>query len=461
MDDLEKKYPQYFEIINIVNRNLTAYNGIDALIENDYLIKSESYNIEKRYNKRKMLAINFELTQYIATEFSSFLSSSLSTTKYESVLQNDKLFNNFINDCNKRGESIYDFLNSAQELSLVTGFLGILISSTNQESYSLFDQQEKNIYPVLKLILPHAIYDFTFDYYGLSYLKLKLSETKIIEYYRNEIIEWTILDKNTSYIKHDNLLGIIPFIFMQAKKNPLFDGLGIPILSNSARVDITILNEMSWLINQIEYASFPIPIIPPVPEGQNASIKVGPDIPQVFQALQGLDGKSTWEHIKWLKPEISQSVDAIIKKIDWMINKLLVTMRLSSVVSTSLSQSARSGESLEREMDHLNGLLTSLNNNKIQALYNIIYIYCKFFDHLKDIDIQESVNVETKTKFNVADLLSNINDHISLLLATNSTTLKEIVVTRLINKLYQKKDKSEVIKKINQELIESEDNLGN
>lgn len=475
--DLTKTHPLYNQNIGEWSFLLAAYEGTRQLIELGYINRHERES-EQNWLRRQEEAYGFGYTKSVVDLFNFYLFKKEVKRMIPDGLKKDPSWMAFREDCNLEGDEIDTFLTDSGKQSNICGHVGILVDKPSREMENKQQEKDAGIYPYVAMYYPDAILDWKFekdenDRPYLSYLKLRddpdgdTSKRARHEYrcwYEDHFEVWETPDleetENPESVEAElinigiNPLGEIPFVWlynMKGRQKPI----GISDVHEVARIDASILRNLSGGEEVIYYAAFPMMMKPGKvgggPAGDGA-IPPGTDDETGVTAVLEFDPDHPESKPEWLEPAVSEAIDAILKWIERKVAEIYRAVNAGGMAGMEVSTVAKSGAALQAEFQLLNAHLVKKAINLEKAEDRIDYFWLKWEGmdkHYKDIE-----NTRERT-YDVEDLHSDLENIMTSITIVHSDTFRKKAEKRVARQVIPSIE-DEDLKDIDKEIDEYE-----
>lgn len=442
IEQLQSTHELHQRFKNEWNFLYAAYEGTRELVNLGYLVKNERETPEN-YTKRKEQAYGFDYTQSVVDVLNFYLFKKPVKRNLPEKVENDSLYKMFSKDCDLENNNIDEFLTEISRLASIMGMVGVLVDKSSQELDSRQQQIDEKVYPYLCSFFPQAILDWEikrneFGRPTLTMIKLLQDDDRYVIWYEDQFEIWEVpLDEQGRPLEsthkaqlvnaqsHD--LGLVPFVFVinkKWKKRPI----GKSDVSDIARIDVSIIRNLSQGEEVIDYSAFPM-MRKPFQEGRpDGSVDKSDDVGPT--AVLGFDPDNPDSKPDWLESEAASALTAIQA---WILNKVAEIYRSSNIggmAATEISTAPKSGTALQAEFQMLNSALVrkAVTLEKVESqIYNLFYLW-EFRDQVK-IYLEETT-VERERSYDVEDLANDLE---------NILTAKTIVMSKTFDAVLQKK----------------------
>jgi len=419
-----------------------AYEGTRALIAAGQLVRHERETPEN-YDKRCDQAFGFNYTQSIVDVLNFYLFKKSVKRTLPVKIQDDAIWAMFEGDCNMERDGVDEYLAEVSRLASIMGMVGILVDKAGKQLDSRAEQIKYKVHPYFATFFPQNILDWEYakDEYGrpfLSMLKLLQDDDTYLIWYPDQFETWKVPVNEkgeplsnqqkaefVSALTHP--LGKIPFTFVinkKWKKKPI----GKSDVSDIARIDVSIIRNLSQGEEIIDYQAFPMmrkPFKEARPDQQtDQSDEVGPT------AVLGFDPDNPDSKPDWLESEVSDPLDAIKNWIVQKISEIYRTSNIGGMQSTEGSNQVESGVALQTRFQMLNSSLVrkAIILEKVEfRLYEFFYLW-EYPDKIETY--LDETKIERDRTYDVENLTEDLE---------NIITSKTIVKSKTFDGLLQKK----------------------
>ena len=459
-----------------------AYNGAKDLVAYGAIIQHERES-NVNYDRRIDEAYGFSYSRSIVDLFNFYLFKEI-VKRDLGKLAEDDLWNLFVRDCNLDADDFDEFLLSAGRAASVQGQCGILVDRPNIDTDTRADDIDKKIYPYVSLYKSLAILDWRYerDEFNrpiLAYLKLKDDDDlyRIWTLDKWEVWEEPDLESGVSTATYTrtspsspeaqfigkkrtgkgqarllfsgaNTLNEIPWIWLYNSKTSE-RGVGYPDISDIARIDASIMRNLSEIEEIITFGAFPMMVKPYGGQGQSGlqGDQVG------ITALLEFDPEHPESKPSWLEAAVAEPIDAILKVIAKKVEEIYRTSNAGGMASMEISSQAKSGTALKAEFQLLNAKLVAKGVLLEKAEMEIIRFWLAWQNQkewFKDIGIERAETYEVE---NLAQNLENILTSKSIV--TSSELFKKKIEKKTV-RLMLSGETDEVFAEIDKEIDDYE-----
>jgi len=418
---------------------IAAYEGTEALLDWGVLERHERES-QKNYEARLREACGFEYSGSIVDLFNFYLFQK-EAVRDLGALANDQQWQLFMDDCDLYGTDWDTWLVDQHKYASIYGHIGILVDKPNISRSSKAEELAEGIYPYVAAYHPPAIWDWRYERSetgrpNLSYLKLQDEDGKIRIWRRDSWEVWVIEEeiknnqKRTYPRKIDegpNPLGEIPFVWLINTKSR-HRNIGVSDIKGVARIDASILRNLSHGEEVIKYSAFPMMRKPMRPAGVESGEEdvVGPT------GVLEFDPNNPESKPDWLEAKTGEPIDAILKWIERKVAEIYRSVNAGGLNATETSKAAKSGVALREEFQLLNAKLVAKANNLEEAERSVIWWWLKWQG--KE-DLYDKITISRPKDFSVEDLAADLENALSAkTLVASQKFQKELMktITRLV-----------------------------
>jgi hypothetical protein len=424
---------------------MASYEGAKELVRLGYLRQNERES-DTNYARRKSEAYGFSYSKSVVDLFNFYLFKK-PVKRDMATLKGDELWTAFMKDCNLYGDDFDNFLTEQGRYASIEGHMGILVDKASVTFENRKEQLEQGVYPYVASYFPTAILDWEYKRDDnnrpyLAYLKLlDDSDEDVVQYrlwWTDHFEVWEIpLETDDQKIKDDsdalmvlegdNPIGEIPFVWLQnlrSKKRPI----GMSDIHDVARIDVSILSNLSEGEEVITYAAFPMmrkPMKESHPDG--AQVPAKEDHAAVTAILE-FDPNHPESKPDWLEAKVAEPIDAILGWIARKVQEIYRAVNAGGMASTEISTEAKSGAALKAEFQLLNANLVRKATNLEKAEEQIIEYWLRW-EEQDYKNIIADISIERSRTYDVENLASDLE---------NALTAQTIVKSKKFNEAIQK-----------------------
>jgi len=434
--ELDKKHDLYTKYEADWTFHRAAFEGTEALVDGDYFTQHERES-DENYERRKTLAISFCLSEAIIELFVQYLFAKDAVRDY-GRLDADTLFERFLDDADFFETDFDAFLKDSARWASVFGHVGILVDKPAGDAVTRKDELEAGLYPYCSRYFPDAIYDWTFERqasgrFALTYLKLLDEDGKYRIWYADRWEVWRNDEDDPEPVLEAtgaNPLKEIPFVWLYSSKRPDERGVGVSDIREIARIDVSLMENLSQGEEIINYAAFPMMRMPFLRAGAEDEEEVSPT------AILEFDPDLPDSRPDWLEAKVRDPLDAIA---DWMDRKIQHTYRSAhaSSVAGVEDQAAKSGIALKREFMELGAKLSKKSRLLEHAERSIV----RFWGRWQSIENAEA-SIEYPREFDIEDLEADLQ---------NMLTGKALVISQTFHRALSKRAARRILPGLDQQ----------
>ena len=241
---------------------IDAYEGKGGFLDGSYLIPHPRESKEK-LKKRKELAT---YPNYVKKVVDSYLSHLFKKSPIRSIETQEYL--EFIQNVDKQGTYIDDFMRRRFKLAMITGTVYIIVDKPPGKAKTKLEEKKLGLRPYLAVRTPSQLYKYTLDSYGIlssiTFIEKQPDGTTIYRYFDTE--KWVIsTDPEQKEIegegKHN--LGVVPVVPLHST-DPLLptEIKATPWILDIANLNFDLYNARSELRELLRNQTFSIFTIP-------------------------------------------------------------------------------------------------------------------------------------------------------------------------------------------------------
>ena len=376
-----------------------SYTGLGGYKDGSYLIRHKRESDEK-YERRKKLAYYPNFVKKIVDTFTAQIFKKPPQRKLT------KEYELFVNDVDRKGTYIDDFMRRAFKLSLIFGTVFIIVDKPSQVAKTKQEEIEKKLLPYATIRLPWQIEEYELDEYG-NLKRIVFSEKKGKKReLTNEVLR--VLDENDKVIlERENPLEVLPVVVLRTSDQLLYEELfSEPFIYTIAQLNFELYNLISEIREILRNITFPV-LTYPVRSIESFSQK---------EIIVGTENALLYEPETGGKPDFvappPAPVEVYLEYLNKVIEQIYRTVNLEFVLG---SQTQKSGVALEFEFQNLNTLLSMFAMNLEKAEYEIANIVSKWhgkekyegtIDYRKDFSFRD---VERELKILLDSLSAGIS----------------------------------------------------
>jgi hypothetical protein len=426
-----------------------AYEGTRELIRLGYL-KQHERETEENYKRRCDQAYGFNYTQSVVDILNFYLHKKPVKRQYPSSMEKDVLFNAYLLNSNLSGDSLDEFFSEQSRLASIGGHIGLLVDKPNVTLSSKSEQLENLIYPYVSSYLPPNILDWEYSRDEVTG-KLKLTMVKLLEedgryliWYPEVVQAWELEDSESLpgeskqllndraaklVLDKEHKLGEIPFVFLTNKKGRIRP-IGRSDVSDIARIDVSIIRNLSQGEEIIDYTAFPM-MRKPAKEMRPDKTLTSQDDDVGPTAVLSFDPDNPNSKPDWLESNAADPLNALRDWINMKVNEVYRSANVGGLAATEISTEAKSGAALTAEFQLLNASLVRKAVNLEKTERTLTYFwYVWEYGVTKARQLLEETTIERERSYDVENLSADLE---------NVLTSKTIIKSKRFDAEIQKK----------------------
>lgn len=435
---VNKKYQSF---INEWKMLLSVYEGIKQIKENGYITKHER-EPQEAYDRRMDELYGFGYSRSVIDIFHFYLFKKEPNRKLK-PLQDDKLWNMFFDDADLYGNSFDTTVSDVSLYAAILGHVGILVDMPDVDLLTKQEQIKNKVYPYMAKYFPHAILDWEMkrDRYSrpvLSMLKLRDDNGQFRIWWEDSWEVWELPKNNkgdwdTSNHEADavfinqgsNRIKVIPFVwhYNQRSKD---NCIGVSDISEIARIDLSIIRNLSQTEEIVNYAAFPMMLKPYKSADPKKTTVTQAEDEVSVQAVQEFDPEFPDAKPEWMKTEVSDPIEAILAFIEKKIAEIYRSSNAGGMAGTEVQTQAKSGVALKSEFQLLNSKLVSKAVN-LELTENKIVYYWLLWEGKQNL--KDQLSIARERTFDLENLTNDLE---------NALTAKTVVLSKRFDVLLQK-----------------------
>ncbi len=334
-----------------------SYTGLGGYKDGSYLVRYPRETDDK-YGRRKELAVYPNFVRKIVDTYTAHL------FKDPPVRETTDNYARFIDNVDRSGTYIDDFMKKVAKLSLVFGTVFVIVDKPPGRARTKAQELEMGLFPYATVRLPSQVEEVEIDEYG----RIKSITFKEEKRYRilNETT-WKIATdrKGNSVIRegeHD--LGRVPVVPV-SWTDPVLptEMLVPPFILDIARLNFDLYNAISELREILRNITFPILTLP-IKDEQTAS--------QLKDLTIGTENCIPYNPEGGGEPSFiappAEPAKVYLEYINFLIEQIYKSVNLEFALG---SQTGKSGVALEFEFQQVNIILSGIAVNLEKAEYEI------------------------------------------------------------------------------------------
>jgi hypothetical protein len=435
VSDLRVLHAEYERNVSEWRFLMASYEGAKELVRLGFLVRNERESL-KNWRRRLQEAYGFSYSKSIVDLFNFYLFKK-PVKRSLGILADDEAWQNFMRDCNLYGDHFDWFLHNQGRYASIQGHMGILIDKASVTFDTRAEELEAGIYPYVASYFPTAILDWSFarDDFNrpfLSYLKLLDDDGQYRLWWQDRWEVWRepILDDGTKAVgeieavpvaQGQNPLGEIPFVWLYNERSKTVP-IGVSDIHDVARIDVSILRNLSQGEEVINYGAFPMMRKPLLEATTSQTV----DETGVTAVLE-FDPEHPESKPDWLDSQVKEPVDAILMWIARKVEEIYRSTNVGGMAATQVSTVAKSGVALRTEFQLLNSKLVSKATNLEKAERQIINFWLRWQEQE---DLEKDTNIERPRTYEIDNLAADLENAL-----TSSTIVKSKKFIQTLQKM--------------------------
>ena len=343
-----------------------SYTGLGGYKDGSYLVQHKRESDEK-LQRRKALAIYPNYVKKIVDTFTAHMfrkSPQRETTpEYET----------FINDTDRRGTYIDDFMRRLFKLCMIYGTVFVVVDKPSAEARTRGEEIQMGLLPYATVRLPSQIESYELDEFGnlQSITFAEAGKEKRYRYFDAE--SWKVLNAKKEVIAQgQHNLGTIPVVRASLTEQLLYEEvLSEPFIWNIAKLNFEIYNLISEIREILRNLTFPVLTYPVRDSQEEQRLKQG--------LLLGTENALLYNPEGGGKPDFiappSAPVEVYMEYLKLTIEQIYKSVNLEFALGT---QTGKSGVALEFEFQNLNSMLVQFALALEQTEYQIARLVARW-----------------------------------------------------------------------------------
>ncbi len=302
---------------------LAAFEGTRALLELG-MLKRHPRESEANHRRRMEEAIGFNYSRSVVEIFLQYLFEQPGLREL-GELGGDAQFQAFMQDVDYGGTDYDQFWYECQQYASVMGHVGVLVAKPDSGAMTVAEERREGIYPYLTRYLPPAILDWRYrrNRHGRPELALVkvMDDDGTIRAWTPEAWEVWEPTRRGRYPElptesGPNPLGRVPFVWHRNQRSR-YRVLGISDIQDVARIDVSIMRNLSQADEVVDLAAFPMLMMPQLPAGEyDPDPSVGPS------AVLEFDPQLPDSRPSWLRAEVLEPLEAILNLVSTKVTEI-------------------------------------------------------------------------------------------------------------------------------------------
>lgn len=428
---------------------LSLYEGIKSIIANGYITKHER-EPQKAYDRRKNELFGFGYSRSVIELFHFYLFKK-PPKRTIGALKNDAIFSMFNDDADLYGNSLPAVLMEISLYAAVLGHMGILVDKSSSEFQTRAQQIEAKVYPYVARYFPDAILDWVFERDENN--RPRLAMIKLLdddEQYRIwRLDRWEVwelpkdsngnfdksnLDAEAIYIDGgSNPLNEIPFMWLYNQKSK-DKGIGVSDIHEIARIDLSIIRNLSQIEEIINFSAFPIMRKPMRDASPTKKNQPQQDDEVSVQSVQEFDPEVPESKPDWMPSSAAEPIVAILGAIEKKVSEIYRASNAGGMAATEIQTQAKSGVALKTEFQLLNAKLAGKAMNLDKTEMRVVQLVCLWED--LTAKYEKDYSVERDRSYDIENLAADLE---------NAVTAKTVVISQKFDELLQKQTARQIL----------------
>ncbi len=411
---------------------LASYEGVRSLVALSYVLKHERES-DKNYQRRLRELFGFTYSRSIVDIFNFYLFKK-PVKRAMGTLSQDPAWRAFTEDCDLQGTSFDELLTDMGRYASIYGFVGLLVDKPTAALPNRQAEIAARVYPYVAVYHPPAILDWKFERDAfnrpfLAFLKLLDDDGQYRLWWRDRWEVWVEPkagdertaddDKAILLAEGQNPLGEIPFVFLYNLK-PVVKPIGVSDIHDIARIDLSIIRNLSQGEEIVNYGAFPMMRRPMREAGKETRDETGPT------AVLEFDPENPGAKPDWLPAEVAQPLGAIGAWIERKIAEIYRSSNAGGMAATEIQTQARSGAAIKAEFQLLNSKLVQKAVNLEKSERKLLRYWLRW-QGLEGL--ASEIKIERARTYEVENLAADLENAL-----TSTTIVKSRTFTAQIQK---------------------------
>ncbi|WP_163327620.1 phage portal protein [Desulfurobacterium thermolithotrophum] len=347
---------------------IDAYTGKGGFLDGSYLVPHPRESDEK-FSRRKKLAV---YPNYVKKVVDSYLSHLFKKSPVRSIETQEYL--EFIQNVDKQGTYMDDYMRRAFKLSMVTGTTFLIVDKPKGKALTKLEEKQLGLTPYLALRTRSQLYNYSLDSYGrlssITFIEKQPDGTTLYRYFDTNV--WRVAtdpELNEIQGEGEHNLGEVPVVLLHST-DPLLptDLTAPPWILDIANLNFDLYNALSELRELFRNQTFSIFTIP---------VKDQADAEKLKDLTISTENAIPYSPEGGGKPDfIAPPPDPVQSYMQYIENLIQQIYRLSNLEFTGGVQ--KSGIAKEYDWLEFNRTLTSFAQQCEQAEYKIANLVCKW-----------------------------------------------------------------------------------
>lgn len=429
-----RKHPQYQRMERIYRFFEESYKGGSEYVGAKNLFK-HTFEDQEGFTERKERAYYYNYCAPIVNAYNSFIYRQKIQRDY-GALADDELFQLFLDDADKQGNSYDEMVRNSSNWASVTGIRYWLIDKPEEKADTKKDEIENELYPYIVHLSPLDVLDWGLDKYGrLLWVKVRegtgdsedfKAETEEVERYRVWYRDrWELYEihkeanERKAVLKDEgeHPVGEVPIVqVVHFSEQPMTGG---SLLNDIAYVNRAIYNWCSLLDEILYRQTFSQLVMPEDPKNPISS--------QALGTARGLGFPPDARHAPhFISPDASQA-EVLMDQIERAVEEIY---RLATLSGGSGVEKDASGVSKAYDFTITNNTLSSKAINMADAETRALKIWAKW----QGVD-DPGISIEYPREFDVIALSEEIENLIKIQTLNISKKFESIIKNRIVGRM--------------------------
>jgi hypothetical protein len=435
---------------------LAVYEGIKQIKAQGYITRHEREPLAA-YTRRMEELYGLGYTKSIIDIFHFYLFKKEPVRELKK-LRDDALWAMFFLDADLYGNSFNTTIMDISLYAAVEGHMGVLVDMPKSQSLNRAQQIKNEVYPYIARYFPRAILDWLWgkDQFGKPELQMvKLLDDngqyriwtkeswEVWELPKDDKGAFTKSNEDANAIFIDggkNEIGVVPFLWHYNQRSKDL-GVGVSDVAEIARIDLSIIRNLSQIEEVVNFAAFPMMLKPKMAaDPKKTNVSQAEDEVSV-QAVQEFDPEFPEAAPKWMETQVAEPIASIIEFIKKKIEEIYRSSNAGGMAQTEISTQAKSGTALKSEFQLLNSKLVGKAINLEKTENKITELWLLWENKLPLLD---DIKLSRERTFDIENLAADLE---------NAVVAKTVVVSKTFDTLLQKNVARQVLPTATEEEI--------
>jgi len=475
--DLIKTHEKYKNNVAEWRLLMAIYEGIKEIIRTKLINKHER-EPEDTYKRRIAELFGFGYSKSVVEIFNFYLFKKPVRRTLEG-LGKDKLWLMFFDDADMYGNGMDEVMMEISQYASVQGHMGILVDKASGSFENRAAQIENKAYPYMAKYHPPAILDWEFDRDAetgrptLMWLKLK-DDNEQYRIWTPDYWEIWELPKDSNGNPDDsneeaeavfigggvNPLNVIPFVWHYNQRSKSV-GIGVSDIHEVARIDLSIVRNMSQIEQVINYAAFPM-MRKPKREARPTDMNSPQQDDEVgVESVLEFDPDNPESKPDWLEAKVADPVKAILEVVQKKVAEIYRAANVGGMASTEIQTEAKSGVALKTEFQLLNAKLVSKAINAENSERKIVEFWLRWEEMWEEY--KDKISIKRDRSYDIENLATDLENALTAQTIVQSEKFQELLqkqVARQVLPTIEEDDMNEIDKQIEEGVKDSEEPAG-